>query len=113
MLLEKKQKILSYLKSDDNELKELGLKILRNNLSPKVNVWFYIMIPSFIRNEITELTLIVPDGKELVSYVRKHYSEMDDDSRKEFYNWIVFKTFMDVARAEPGHTIKDVYEYFK
>lgn len=113
MLLEKKQKILDYLKSDDNELKELGLKILRNNLSPKINVWFYIKIPYFIRSEITELNLIIPNAKQLLSYVRKHYSEMDDDSRKEFYNWIVLKTFMDVARAESNHTIKDVYEYFK
>lgn len=112
MLLKKKHKVLSYLNSDDTEIKKLGLNILKNNLSPKINVWFYLMSPS-LRDDIPELLPNVNREKEVISYVRNNYSEMDDDSRKLFYNWIIIKTFSDVARNEPNHSLKDVYEYFK
>ena len=111
MLLQKKNKILSYIESNDISIKDLGINLLQNNITTKISVWFYLKISSNDIKEILFQNIIA--SKTLVQFVRANYKEMDEDSREEFWKWLVHTSALDVTRTEEDMDIKKIYAYFK
>ncbi len=109
MLLEKKIKILQYINSNDTSVADLGTKLLENNLSPENYVWFYLKLSTDIRKILFKETT---DSKSLHKYVKKHYKEMDDDSKKIFWEWVIFVHANDIIKDKEVNLDK-IYAYFK
>ncbi|MEY2869781.1 MAG: hypothetical protein RIR01_2283 [Bacteroidota bacterium] len=110
MLLEKKIKILDYLKSNDLELKKLGTTILENHQSPQINVWFYLKLPKELREPIFK---DLDSSLKFHYYVKKHYEEMDNDSKQEYWNWIIVTHARAIMPEKDKIDLKEIHAFFK